>query len=71
MQSNNFERALTMVLMDKYNMSKNEFNAALAELAKRYYEVDGIKSEAYCDDNLQIVITLSVKKVKQIKRVLV
>lgn len=70
MQSKNYERAQRIVLSDKYEAVSGDFNADLAVLAKRYFEVDCIKSETYFDDTLQIVITLSVKKVKQIKRVL-
>lgn len=70
MQSKNYERAQRIVLSDKYEAVSGDFNADLAALAKRYFEVDGIKSETYFDDTLQIVVTLSVKKVKQIKRVL-
>ena len=70
MQSKNYERAQSMLLIDKYNMTKNDFNADLTALAKRYFEVDGITSETIYGDNLQIVLTISVKKVKQYKRVL-
>lgn len=70
MHSKNYERAQSIVLIDKYNMSKNEFNEDLTKLVKRYFEVDGIKAETFYSDNLQIVLTISVKKVKQYKRVL-
>lgn len=70
MQSNNYERMRRIVLSDKYNAVSEGFNADLAALAKRYFEVDGIKSEIYFDADLQVVITLSVKRVKEIKRVL-
>ena len=70
MQSKNYERAQQIVISDKYNAVKTDFNEDLAALAKRYFEVDGIKSEAYFDDTLKITVTLSVKKVKQIRRVL-
>lgn len=70
MQSKNYERAQTIVQLDKYNATKTEFYADLAELVKQYYSAEGITAEAYYDDGLKVVITLSVKKVKQIKRVL-
>lgn len=70
MQSKNYERARAMVLSDKYNAVRPEFCEELATLAKRYFEVDGITTETYFDGTLQIVLTMSVKKVKQIKRVL-
>lgn len=70
MQSKNYERAQSMVLLDKYNVTKNDFNEEMTKLIKRYYEADGIKVETFYDDNLQIVLTISVKKVKQYKRVL-
>lgn len=70
MYSKNYKRAQTMVLADKYNLSKSEFYAELAELANRYFEVNAIVSDAYDCNGLQIAITLSVKKVKDLKRVL-
>lgn len=70
MQSKNYERAQRMVLFDKYDAVKEEFHADMAALAKRYFEMDGIKAEVYFDETMQIVVTFSVKKVKQIKRVL-
>lgn len=70
MQSKAYLRAQRMVQTDKYEAVRAEFNSDLAALAKRYFEVDSIKSEAFFDDNLQIVLTVSVKKVKEHKRVL-
>lgn len=70
MQSKNYDRAQRIVTSDKYQAVRPEFHAELAALAKRYFEVEGITSEAFFDDDMQIVITLSVKKVKQIKRIL-
>ena len=68
MPSQNYDRARAMVLMDKYNGASDDFYAEFTALAKRYFIVDAIRSDAYCDDNLQIVITMAVKKVKDGKR---
>lgn len=69
MPSKNYNRAQAMVLLDKYNMSRNQFHEELTVLAKRYFEVDGISVDAYCDGKLQIYVNLSVKKVKNVQRV--
>lgn len=66
--SQNYDRARTMVLMDKYNGASKDFSAELMSLAKRYFVVDCMRTDAYCDDNLQIVITLAVKKVLETRR---
>ena len=70
MASKNYNRAQTMVMLDKYNMAKNQFHADMTDLAKRYFEVDSIVEETYASNGLQIVLTVSVKKVKDLKRVL-
>lgn len=66
--SQNYDRARTMVLMDKYNGASSDFYAEFTTLAKRYFIVDAIRSDAYCDGDLQINITLAVKKVKDNRR---
>lgn len=59
-----------MVTMDKYNVSQNEFFQDLTSLAKRYFELDGIQAETFFDEKLQITLTITVKKAKDVKRVL-
>ena len=66
--SQNYDRARAMVLMDKYNSASNDFYAEFTALAKRYFIVDAIRSDVLLDDNLQIVITMAVKKVKDGRR---
>ncbi len=64
MSSVNYQRAQTMVLCDKYNLNKTQFYAELAQLAKKYFELESIYAELERSKNLQVTITLSVKKVK-------
>lgn len=64
MQSQNYKRAQAMVLSDKFNMAKSQFFEEFSALANRYFVVGALRSEAYSDEDLQVVITLSVKKVK-------
>lgn len=70
MSSQNYKRAQTMLLADKYNLSKSQFYVELTELAKRYFEVDAMSADVFDCGELQIVVTLSVKKVKEYKKVL-
>lgn len=68
MQSQNYKRAQAMVLSDKYNMAKTQFFEEFSAMANRYFVVDSLQSETYSDEDLQVVITLSIKKVKQARR---
>lgn len=68
MSSVSYKRAQAMVLSDKYNMTQTQFFAEFAQLANRYFEVGSISSDVYSDGELKVVITLSVKKVKEVKR---
>ena len=68
MVSKSYERAQRMVLSDKYNAVSESFQADVAQLVKRYFEADVIKVDTYCDGTLQVVFTVSVKRVKLIKR---
>lgn len=68
MQSQNYKRAQAMVLSDKYNMAKSQFFEEFSTLANRYFVVDSLQNETYSDEDLQVVITLSIKKVKQVRR---
>ncbi len=65
MNSKEYKRAQSMVLMDKYNLARTEFFKQLAELASRHFEYDGMTVDTYNGENLNVVITISVKKVKQ------
>lgn len=69
MSSVSYNRAKAMVLNDKYNSVKEQFNSDLAALANRYFVVDSIVSDAVDCDGLQIAVTLTVKKVKEVNRV--
>lgn len=60
-----YKRAQAMVLSDKYNMSRTDFFKQLAELASKHFEYDGMTVDMYSGDNLNVVVTISVKKVKQ------
>lgn len=64
MSSVNYQRAQTMVLCDKYNLNKTQFYEDLTRLAKKYFELECILATLECDKNLQVTITLNVKKVK-------
>lgn len=70
MSSKNYKRAQSMLLADKYNLSQSEFYAELSALAARYFEMDALKVDILDCGELQIVLTLAVKKVKECKRVL-
>ncbi len=67
MSSISYKRAQAMVLADKYNVMQPQFFADFAQLANRYFEVGAISSDVYSDGELKVVITLSVKKVKEVK----
>ena len=68
MSSLSYDRAKAMVLADKYNSVKEQFNSDLAALVNRYFVVDSIVSDVIDCDQLQIAVTLSVKKVKELKQ---
>ena len=70
MSSQNYQRAQSMLLADKYNLTKSQFYAELAELANRYFEMGAISTDILDCGELQIVVTLSIKKVKECKRIL-
>lgn len=64
MSSVSFKRAQAMTMRDRYNSAQSQFNSDLAVLIKRYFETESIVSDAYVDDTLKIVISVSVKRVK-------
>lgn len=63
-QSADFERAKAMVLSDKFNYKKTEFFDELSELVARYMEYDGLTVETAVGKNNNMIISISVKKVK-------
>lgn len=62
--SRQFKRAEAMVIADKFNMRSNEFFAELRDLVDRYMEYDGLTVELQRAGNSNLLITVSVKKVK-------
>ena len=63
-QSQIYQRAQSMVLHDKFNYSQTEFFAELNKLIARYMECDGMTVNLEQGANANMVITISVKKVK-------
>ena len=59
-----YKRAQSIALLDKYNYGKTDFFKELSELVSRYMECDGITVDTYDGRNLNIVVSISVKKVK-------
>lgn len=57
-----------MVLRDKFNYRQNEFFADLAKLVSRYMECDGLTVETQRGATDNMIITISVKKVKSVSR---
>ena len=63
-QSQLFARAEAMVLQDKFNYRQTEFFADLRKLVARYMEYDGLTVELDTGAHANMIITISVKKVK-------
>ena len=63
-QSLVYERAQSMVLADKFNYRQTEFFAELAKLVSRYMDYDGLTVEVGKGSHANMVITVSVKKIK-------
>ena len=53
-----------MVLNDKFNYRQTEFFAELSKVVARYMDYDGMTVEVERGINSNMVITISVKKVK-------
>lgn len=64
MKSRQFERAEAMVCADKFNMRKSEFFADLNKFVSGYMEFDGLTVELTRGANANLIVTVSVKKVK-------
>ena len=62
MNSSNYNRAQAMIMDDKYNLSRTEFFKELRLLVSKYMECDAITVDTYSDVNLNIVVTISAKK---------
>lgn len=63
-QSRVYERAQSMVLQDKFNYRQTEFFSELSKLVSRYMEYDGMTVEVGRGAHSNMLITISVKKVK-------
>ena len=63
-QSQLYERAQSMVLQDKFNYRQTEFFAELSKLVARYMQSDGMTVCVEQGANANMLITISVKKVK-------
>ena len=63
-QSQIYERAQSMVLHDKFNYRQTEFFGELNKLVARYMESDGMTVNVEQGANANMIITISVKKVK-------
>lgn len=62
MKSNNYNRAQAMILDDKYNLSRTGFFQELREVVAKYMECEALTVDTYSDGNLNIVVTISAKK---------
>ena len=63
-QSRVYERAQSMVLQDKFNYRQTEFFNELSKLVSRYMECDGLTVEVGKGARSNMLITISVKKIK-------
>ena len=63
-QSQLYNRAESMVLQDKFNYRQTEFFAELSKLVARYMESDGITVNVERGVSSNMIITISVKKIK-------
>ena len=63
-QSQVYERAQSMVLADKFNYRQTEFFSELSKLVSRYMEYDGLTVEVGAGAHNNMLIKVSVKKIK-------
>ena len=63
-QSTVYARAEAMIMQDKFNYHQTEFFNELRKLVECYMEFDGLTVETHCGANSNLIITISVKKVK-------
>lgn len=64
MKSKQFDRAEAMVYADKFNMRKGEFFEELCRLVGEYMDYDGLTVDLTRGPNANLIITVSVKKVR-------
>lgn len=62
MPSDSYNRAQAMIMDDKYNLGKTEFFKELKQVVTKYMECDALTVDTYSDGNLNIVVTISAKK---------
>lgn len=67
-QSLQFERAQSMVFADKFNYRQSEFFRELSKFVAAYMDCDGITVQAYRGKSNDLVITLSVKRIRPTSR---
>lgn len=63
-----YTRAKAMVLQDKFRYRQNEFYSDLSRLVSSYMEYDGMNVDVTRGENANMVITVSVKKIKPTSR---
>ncbi len=64
MKSKQFDRAQAMVYADKFNLRKTEFFSQLSKLVSQYMEYDAMTVEFLRSSGAELLVTVSVKKVK-------
>lgn len=63
-QSCDYERAKAMVLNDKFNYRQDDFCGELSSLVSRYMEFDAMTVETCRGSSNNMIINISVKKIK-------
>ena len=63
-----YNRAESLVMQDKFNYRQTEFFTELTKLVGAYMDYDGMTVETHCGSHSNLVITISVKKVKTTSR---
>lgn len=67
-QSLVYKRAQSMVLQDKFNYRKTDFFDELNKLVAQYMEYDSLTVDIGQGSNNNMLITVSVKKIKPTSR---
>ncbi len=68
MKSKQYDRAEAMMCADKFNMRKSQFFNDLNRLVGGYMDYDGITVEFTRGASRDLIVTVSVKKVKPVFR---
>lgn len=63
-----YDRAQNMVLSDKFNYGSTQFFQELANLANKYFDYDAMTVETQLGAQRNLVLTISLKKVKPSRR---